>query len=76
MDSSAFAGCDKYCHNGGIAFAHHHGAAGSGSKNGDHGPFLRFFRGEKYCRNGSVGLADSAARLIARKRCCRVPSSA
>jgi hypothetical protein len=32
-----FHGAHKYCHNGGMAFAHHHGAAGSGSKNGDLG---------------------------------------
>jgi hypothetical protein len=42
MDSSAFADAKKYCHNGGIAFAPHHGRRlARGSMNGDHGPLRR-----------------------------------
>jgi hypothetical protein len=32
---------EKYCHNGGMAFAHEHGSDWLGVHEGDHGPFLR-----------------------------------
>jgi hypothetical protein len=43
MDSPAFlpAYREKYCHNGGLAFAHHHGVGLPGVHDGDHGPFRR-----------------------------------
>jgi hypothetical protein len=42
MDSSAFfSSGEKYCHNGGMAFAHHHGVGLPGVHDGDHGPFRR-----------------------------------
>jgi hypothetical protein len=32
---------EKYCHNGGMAFAHDHAPACLGVHDGDHGPFRR-----------------------------------
>jgi hypothetical protein len=39
--SAFFHGRDKYCHNGAMAFARHHGGRLPGSKTEDHGPFPR-----------------------------------
>jgi hypothetical protein len=67
MDSSAcqpaFADV-KYCHNGGIAFAHHHGVGLPGVHDADHGPFRRSpensrFAGEKLQSPGSVPFGGS-----------------
>jgi hypothetical protein len=39
--TAIFSRRKKYCHNGGMAFAHHHGVGLPGVHDGDHGPFRR-----------------------------------
>jgi hypothetical protein len=55
---------DKYCRNGGMAFAHHHGVGLPGVHDGDHGPFRRSLenatlQGEKPQGPGSVPFGGS-----------------
>jgi hypothetical protein len=64
MDSSAISRRDKYCHNGGMAFAPGSASACLGVHDGDHGPFRRSpenspFAGEKPQGLGSVPFGGS-----------------
>jgi hypothetical protein len=76
MDSSAISRRDKYCHNGGMAFAPGSASACLGVHDGDHGPFRRSpenspFAGEKPQGLGSVPFGGSDGLVCLR----RVPSA-
>jgi hypothetical protein len=58
MDSSAFfSSGEKYCHNGGMAFAHHHGVGLPGVHDGDHGPFRRSLENARLQLRTSTGFS-------------------
>jgi hypothetical protein len=79
MVSFCFAHPRKYCHNGGMAFAHHHGVGLPGVHDGDHGPFQRspenmWFAGEKFAGSGGpcplgAAMGSSAFFFRAHKYC-------
>jgi Bacterial capsule synthesis protein PGA_cap len=46
---------DKYCRNGGMAFAHHHGVGLPGVHDGDHGPFRRSLENATFAGGKAAG---------------------
>jgi hypothetical protein len=76
MDSSALelSHRAKYCHNGGLAFAHQHGSGWLGVQEGDYGPFRRSpetrgLQGKMAQSPGSVPFGDRHGLV------CRMDSS-